>query len=457
MNPVPSLATVNLKTRLTQWARELLPPVGAVVSLRTNMAWVFAGNMVYAVSQWLILIVLAKLGTPEMVGQYAFAVALASPIIVFSNLRLRSLVAVDTEDEYQFGDYFGLRLLSTLLALLVIAALSVLAPSPTGALVLLAVACAKGFESISDLVYGRFQLHERLDYMAKSMLLRSVLAVGAFGLGMALGGSLVWGALGVCIAWGFILLVYDLPNTAAILQFPHQARGNPLTQREARTAMRPRWEARVLYKLAWFSLPLGFVVALDTVWNYIPRYFIEFYSGDSELGLFAAVASLMSLGGLMVNAIGQPAVPRLAKYATDGNWKAFDALLIKLMCGGAFIGVVGVAGAVVLGAQVLGLLYRPEYASQPALLPLVMLAAGIQYVYIFGAAALNAMHHFRVQVPLYVASVILITALCFFLIPRYGLLGAGWAMLGANSFEAVVYTGAYLYFRRREIKASGFV
>lgn len=456
MDRVPSLSTASLRNLWAHSTRLLLPPVGVALSLRTNIAWVFLGNVVYALSQWLILVVLAKLGSPEMVGQYAFALALASPIIVLSNLRLRSVVAVDTQGEYQFSDYFGLRLLTTLIAWVVIAGLALIVPNSTSALVLIAVACAKGFESISDVLYGRFQLNERLDYMSKSMLLRGVLAVVAFALGMVLGGSVVWGVLGVCLAWGFILLVYDLPNTLSILRFSTETRANPLTAREARALLRPHWNIRVLRQLIVFTLPLGFVVALDTFWNYIPRYFIEFDSGERELGLFAAVASLMSFGGLVVNAIGQPAVPRLAKYFSDGNWKAFDALLLKLLGGGAIIGIIGVAVAVATGSQLLGFLYRPEYASQPNLLPVVMLAAGIQYVYIFCATALNAMHHFTIQVPLHLASVLLITVLCFYLIPRFGLPGAAGAMLGANAFEAVVYTGTFVYIRRRKIQRKGF-
>ncbi len=456
MNRVSSLTAASLRTLWAHSTRLLLPPVGVALSLRRNIAWVFVGNVVYALSQWLILIVLAKLGTLEMVGQYAFAVALASPIIIFSNLRLRWVVAVDTQREYRFGDYFGLRLSTTFVALVVVALLALIAPNSTSALVLLAVACAKGFESISDLLYGRFQLDERLDFMAKSMLLRGVLAVVAFALGMGLGGSVVWGALGVCLAWGFILLVYDLPNTVSILRFSTETGANRLTAHTARALLRPHWDTRVLRRLVLLTLPLGFVVALDTFWNYIPRYFIEFDLGERELGVFAAVASLMSFGGLVVNALGQPAVPRLAKYYSDGNWKASDALLLKLLGGGAIIGILGVVVAVVAGSPLLGFLYRPEYASDPNLLPIVMLAAGIQYVYIFCATALIAMHQFKIQVPLHLTSVLLITALCFYLIPRLGLLGAAWAMLGANGFEALVYTGAFLYYRRQTIQQKGF-
>jgi hypothetical protein len=41
------------------------------LSLRLNFSWALAGNIIYAACQWGMLSVLAKLGSPEMVGLFA--------------------------------------------------------------------------------------------------------------------------------------------------------------------------------------------------------------------------------------------------------------------------------------------------------------------------------------------------------------------------------------------------
>ncbi len=56
------------------------------LSLRANFSWTFVGNVVYAGSQWGMLVVLAKLGTPEMVGQ--FSLGLAGNLLTPDALRL---------------------------------------------------------------------------------------------------------------------------------------------------------------------------------------------------------------------------------------------------------------------------------------------------------------------------------------------------------------------------------
>src|SRR6266568_5527229 len=51
------------------------PEMAEGVSLRTNFAWTLAGNAVYAVCQWGMLVSIAKLGSPAMVGQFALGLA----------------------------------------------------------------------------------------------------------------------------------------------------------------------------------------------------------------------------------------------------------------------------------------------------------------------------------------------------------------------------------------------
>ncbi|MEO1184920.1 MAG: lipopolysaccharide biosynthesis protein, partial [Cyanobacteria bacterium J06636_27] len=94
------------------------------LSLRRNFSWTFIGNAVYAACQWGMLVVLAKLGSPEMVGQFTLGLAITAPVIMFTNLHLRSVQATDAKQQFLFNDYLGLRLLSTGLALLIIAAIT---------------------------------------------------------------------------------------------------------------------------------------------------------------------------------------------------------------------------------------------------------------------------------------------------------------------------------------------
>src|SRR5712671_3691040 len=89
--------------------------------LRSDFTWVLAGNVLYSACQWGIVVALAKLGSPEKVGEYAFGMALTAPIVLFANLQLRALLASDVEGRFSFGQYLTFRLVTLAGALLVVA------------------------------------------------------------------------------------------------------------------------------------------------------------------------------------------------------------------------------------------------------------------------------------------------------------------------------------------------
>ena len=94
------------------------------VSLRSNFAWTFAGNAVYAAGQWALLSLIAKRGGSEMLGQYALALAITAPVAMLSHLNLRAVIATDVAGKHPFGDYLVVRFGATLAGFAAIAVLA---------------------------------------------------------------------------------------------------------------------------------------------------------------------------------------------------------------------------------------------------------------------------------------------------------------------------------------------
>lgn len=387
------------------------------LTLRCNFSWTFIGNIVYAGCQWGMLMVLAKLGSPEMVGQFTLGLAITAPVIMFTNLQLRAVQVTDAKQQYLFSDYLGLRLFGTGLALLVIAAITVMSGYRWETeLVILLVGLAKALESISDVFYGLIQQNERMDRIAISLMIKGSLSLLLLGIGVYISGNLIWGVLGLVFAWAAVLVGYDIHSGA-------------LMHREQ---LQPRWHLKTLVKLVWLCLPLGFVMMLISLNSNIPRYFIERYLGVRELGIFAAIAYLMVAGGIVVNALGESASPRLAKYYATGNSIAFRMLLLKLVGIGAMLGGMGVLVTVVAGRMILTLLYQPEYAERLDIFVWLMLAAGIGYIGNFLGYGITATRAFNYFVIPYLIVSAITAEFSQLLIPKYGLVGAAWALCAAS-------------------------
>ncbi len=424
-----------------------LPPL----SLKQNFSWTFVGNGVYQACQWGMLVVLAKLTSPEAVGQFALGLAICAPVVMLTNLQLRAVQATDARGEYEFRDYLGLRLLMTGLALAIITGIAVLGYSSVTTLVILAAGLAKSFQALSDVFYGLLQQHERMDRIAKSMMIKGPLSLVVFGATVYLTHSVLWGFLALAVTWALVLLIYDLGSGALILR---ASDANPKLNRWQ--VLRPRWVCGILLRLAWLALPLGLVMMLISLNANIPRYFIERYLGERELGIFAAMAYLMVAGMVIVGALGQSATPRLAKYYAAGNAVGFRNLVMKMVGIGVLLGASGVLLAAVAGRELLTLLYTPEYAQESGVFFWLMIAGGITYVSSFLGYTMTAARYFKVQLPLFALVAGTTTAACLWLVPHWGLLGAAWALIMGAVVQAGGSAGVVLHaIGRVEVKEAG--
>jgi O-antigen/teichoic acid export membrane protein len=446
------------------------------MKLRHNFSWTLIGNAVYAACQWGMLVSIAKLGSPEMVGQFTLGLAITAPVMMFTNLHLRTVQVTDAKKEFSFGDYLALRIIGTTVAMLVIVGIVATAGyRQDTSLSILCIAVAKAFESISDVCYGFIQQNEQMDRIARSMTIKGILSLIMMSFGVYISGSVLWGTVGLAVAWGIVLLTIDLPNTSnllikyasiksgksalaippAIVIKPNWSSENlyrlahlPIPFRLVKILLnfnlaipRTHWDLKTLTKLAWISLPLGFVMMLISLNLNVPRYFIQNYLGEKTLGIFGALSYLMVVGNIVITALSESSSARLAKYYAAAERRKFTVLLVQLTTIFGGFGIAGVLLAWIGGKQVLSLIYRPEYAQQQELFLWLTIAAGIGYVSSGLGYAMTAARYFRVQIPLFIAVTATSALGCFWLIPKLGMRGAALALIMAAVVQFLLNLG----------------
>ena len=406
----------------------------AGLSLRKNFSWTFAGNLLTAGCQWGMMVALAKLGSPEKVGRFALGYAVTAPVIMFANLHLSTVLATDARRSHPFGNYLALRSTTSSLAVLVIIGIAVFSRySMDTALVILAIGGAKVFEALSDIYYGLLQHHERMDRIAKSAMMKGPLSLAALGGAFYLTRSILWAAIALMVAFGIVLLFYDSRSTKLISKVMKHRTESSVGDDTIRAYLRPCWQFGPLCNLAGIALPLGIVMLFISLNVNIPRYFIERYLGEKDLGIFAAMTYPMAAGSLLVSALAASAIPRLSKYFAAGNVSAFRKLLLRLVAFGGLIGALGIIVVKVAGHWILNLFYGPEYAAHNAIFMWIAAASAMHFVQWFLGDGLTAARYFKVQ-PLLLGMVTVITVLAsLWLIPAYGLKGAAYVLLVGNS------------------------
>jgi O-antigen/teichoic acid export membrane protein len=412
--------------------------------VRRNATWALLGNITYSACQWGVLVVLAKVGNAEMVGQYALAVAITAPVVLCANLALRQVQATDAKQEFQFSEYCALRLATTATALSVIAgaAFSVRQQAATAAVILF-VGVAKALESLSDLIYGRLQQQEHLDRIARSLMLKGLASLVLLGLAVYLSNSLIYGAMSIAVSTLTVLLLYDFPSLWLYWGTDHRAGGSH-TGSDSKPAWLPCWDRLRISKLFKLSLPLGVTAMLISLNGNIPYYFLQHFYGEQTVGMYAAMASLAAGGSMLICAFGESASPRLAKYYAAGQVADFQSLLLNLVGISAALGGVAVATVYWWGSEIMRVLYRPDYAVHHEVFMWIIAAAGLGYIGSSFGYALTAARYMKVQVPLFFVTTAITTIACTSWIPVHGMKGSAQAMFLSVLFSLIVIAGLNL-------------
>jgi O-antigen/teichoic acid export membrane protein len=386
-----------------------------------------------------MLIALAKISTPEAVGKFSLGLAITAPIFAFSNMQLSGMQATDIRVEHTFSAYLGFRLVSSAIAVMLITGVALI--SGVGneiALVVFVFGLAKAIESVSDVIYGRMQQHEQMQRIAISLLLKGPLSLAALVVGIMLSGRVVVGVLAMAVTWAGLLVLYDLPGARAVAGKVgnHAWSGPTFVVAEMRQILQD-------------SLPMGFVIMLNAASINLPRYFVAEYYGEAAVGYFVAIGYLLVAGSLVVNAVGQAAMPRLARhYAND--LRAYRSLLFKAFLIAALLGMGGILVAYWCGAELLSILYTESYGKYADVFFWTMVGALILYCVAMLGCGISAAREFRSQAVVTAVSTFTILILCYVLVPDYGMVGAAMSFVGGISLKLVLQ-----FFQLRSLTEEG--
>ncbi len=405
VSPAVATATGDARPLLAQVAR--------------NARWALAANAWYVACQAGVLLVVARQGSPAMVGQLALALAVAAPVQLLASLQLRSAQATDVAGDYAFGEYLTVRGAGALAAIAVVALLAW--TLGLDGRVTVAVGVMKAIESLSDVAYGRLQRDQRYDRLGISQVVRGTLAVALASAVLGAGGGVATAVLAIATAWLAVCLGYDLAGLSRVRR------------------VRPSRLAALVRS----SLPLGVAACVGSVAANVPRWLLWDATNDAAVGYFAALSYVVVIGALLASALGQAVCPLLAAShrAAPARFARMTLGLSALVAGGA---VAALALAAAHGAGLLALLYGPDYAAYAPVFTWLTLAGGLAAVTSFLNYALTATRRFGhvLAVQLAAGAGALIVGLLR--IPSAGVLGAAEATVTANVVALAVVSGLLL-------------
>jgi len=406
-----------------------------LLSLRKNFAWAFTGNIVFFVSQWAMMMILAKLGSASIVGQYAVALAVCLPVFTFARLQLKAVLVTDAKDEYTFSHYLNLRFTTSTVSVLICVIIALFVDySDTIRWLILVVAFNQAVFAVREILINVFVKQERMKYYAFSQFLQGGLSLLSFGITFYLIREILVSIIVMVLFRAIVTVVFDASMARKIL-------GANLCSTSA-------WNVGILWRLTRLSIPLGIIMGLIQLRTSIPRLILEEIHGTAAVGYFSAVAGLLVALNLILNSTGQVAMPRLSKYFVS-NRRAFKYLLLKLCLVGVGFGLLGMLISVFLGKWILTVLFTPAYGEYAWLLVMIM-GIGVLYAINNGLGyGVTASRAFKRQLIPNILAILTCWFTAALLIPTYGIMGAAVSLIITtiiSSFGLLVV----VWFRLRE-------
>lgn len=395
--------------------------------VRAKLTWSLAGNLIYALSQWLIITVIARLGSAEDLGIYSLGLAITAPIVLFFSFQLRTVLATDTKGEYAFSQYLGGRIIHLTLSFILIVPIAMLYSDDIKTiLVIIIMGIVKYIEALSDICMGYLQKEGRIDLIGKSQFYRGISTAFIMSTLYISTQNIILSSLGLVI---IMLLRYKLYDIKKVLLI---------------TKVKPVFDKSWL-ELLLIALPLGASSLIGSLNTNIPRYFLDYYWDIEEVGIFSALYYVLIAGNMFLTPISLLAAPRIANAYNKGSINEFVKINVRLSLLVSIIFLLFFSLILVKGELILTIIYGKDYANYTNAFTVISISLLFGFVTTFFALSLIAARVIKIQ-PIINLIVMIVTLVSSYVcIKNYSILGASYSLLISRFFQMICSLGLLLY------------
>ncbi|MFC4553698.1 oligosaccharide flippase family protein [Georgenia faecalis] len=307
---------------------------------RAGGVLVLGGVLGRAAAQWVLVWIFALAGGPEEVGEYSYALAVATPVFLLLQLGLRN-VYVTWPSRPPFGRFLGIRVIGSGAAAVVVLALALTPWGPAPALAL-PVVVLKVADGVLDMVLGRLQDEQAMVRMGGALLTSAALSTAGAAAVVLLHGDVLW-ALWATVPGPLLTLVVAGLRRSDTRPVPGPWRGE--VARIVRTAA-----------------PVGVTDVLTSLLTYLPVLVLGLVGSSASVGVFSAALVVVTLVLLVLSAVQTVVLPGVVRAGVDGGRRGVLVAAARLAAGLTAAALMVAAAVVAVGPRALTILYGEAFA-----------------------------------------------------------------------------------------------
>lgn len=234
-------------------------------------------------------------------GSLAFAMAIGN---IFSSIALftvRPYQVSDVGGEFSAGNYIAFRLATIVFGLVFASIYLMLSSSDSPYLVVsFCYLLFKMDESLVDVLFGIEQCGNRMDYIGKSQIIRGTLSLGTFCLSFAFFQNIVWSISLMALSCCAVTFLFDIKNA------------------EKFDSISPHIDFVKAVNLGKKCLFAMLASLCATAIVSISRQYYGLYAGESNLGIYASIATPAVLVQAAASYVTMPFMGQACSFISKG-------------------------------------------------------------------------------------------------------------------------------------------
>ena len=378
-----------------------------------NTLWMSASAGVNKLLALALLIYAARILGAEGYGQFTFALAFVSLLMIFSHLGLPPIITREFAREKENRDeFYSLVSLKILLAagtfILITAASLLLVEAAEIRALILILGSFLLMNSLIGTAYAFFHAQQKMEYEAWIEILQMGLMV----------------SLGV-----FVLFQFPSPQNLSYAYFISAAISLIATFVFFNLKifrLKLRLDTAVWKKYLKMSWPLAFIGLFGVVYAYTDSVMLGYLNMFEETGWYNAAQKIALAGLIPMGLIGAAFYPALSKFSKESKEKLQKVwnYELEIMIG---LSVPLVVGGMVLAPNIIASFYPSGFTPSVLAFQILIVTAGLIFLYRPFYDVMIVLNHERKIFWITLAGAVVNVILNLILIPTYSLYGAAFA------------------------------
>ncbi len=406
-------------------------------NIKKNIIWNIVGTTLNAFNSLFFLIIATRINGVNDAGIFTFA---------FSTATLFNIIGVYSGRVYQVTDQtdatdkdFIISKILTCSIMLLVSILFVVINSYNiyKSLIILLLCFLKMLEAFFETIYAIYQKKEHLYNVGISLTLKSVLNLISFYILDKLTGNLVFSIIMMIIMYTIISIIYDLPILKKTI------------------SQNINWQKDRVYLIlkSGFS---AFIISFLTLYLInSSKYIIDYLLLEKYQTIFGILLMPATVVLLFTQFLINPFLTTITNCIQNNDYKALKRIILK------FLGVITIFGGFIIlmayffGIPILELIYEIQLSSYKIGFIVILVGAVLYGMSSILSNILIAMRHLNAQLIVYIAVSVIITIIEYFLIKKYGVIGACYSYLIMTLIIFLLFLLITFIFIRRDGEFNG--